>query len=362
MGRILLVLAVVIGLSPGLVWRSLPPPPNRDQVLKALPLPIPDTRRFARIGGENGPVVTGLWQLASPNDDFGSYSALTVLGHRQLLSTSDTGRYLRFAVPGDAGAEVEFGSVFDDRNRFKAARDIESAARDPETGRIWLGLEGRNAIVRTDARFDNALEVRPEAMRHWPRNSGPEAMTRLADGRFLVLSEGLVADGGRASQGLLFPADPVEGGGPVSFSFDPPAGFNPSDIAILPSGKALILVRGVGLLPYPHFTARLLLADPATIGSGTAWEWQPFARLEGPVPRENYEGLAITGGRDGEAVTIWLISDDNGAVLLQRSLLVRLEWHPAADPAAADTQKKRRRNNAPRPLESSESLAAQTAG
>ncbi len=362
MGRILLVLAVAIGLSPGLVWRTLPPPPNRDQVLRALPLPIPDARKAARIGGENGPVVTGLWELTSPNDDFGSYSALTVLDHRQLLSFSDRGRYLRFTVPGDAGTEAELGSVFDDRNRFKAAQDIESVARDAETGRFWLGLEGRNAILRTNARFENALEVRPEAMREWPRNSGPEAMTRLADGRFLVLSEGLVADGGRASQGLLFPADPAQGAAPIGFSFKPPPGFNPSDIAILPSGKALILVRGVGLLPHPHFTARLLVADPAGIEEDAAWEWQPFARLEGPVPRENYEGLAITGGSEGEAVTIWLISDDNGAVLLQRSLLVRLEWHPAAERAAADAQKKRRGNNAPRPLESSERQAAPAAG
>jgi hypothetical protein len=82
--------------------------------------------------------------------------------------------------------------------------------------------------------------------------------------------------------------------------------------------------------PFPHFTTRLLLADPATIRAGEDWAWTDVGELGSAMPRENYEGLAITGGADGGPVTLWLLSDDNGATIIQRTLLLRLDWTPPA--------------------------------
>ncbi len=243
-----------------------------------------------------------------------------------LLAISDRGRFLRADLPLDSRGQAVIAAVIPGDNEEKKLQDIESATFDRASGRIWLGYEGRNAIMRTGRDFGDRHLAEPDAMRDWPHNSGPEAMARLPDGRFMVLSEASHDDGWGDSYGLLFPGDPVTGAKPLSFSFVPPDGYHPSDLALLPDGRVLILVRGVRIRPYPHFAARILIADPERIRAGQPWEWQSVAELEGPVPHENYEGLAVAGGADGRSVTIWLISDDNQARLLQRTLLVRLEW------------------------------------
>jgi hypothetical protein len=67
----------------------------------------------------------------------------------------------------------------------------------------------------------------------------------------------------------------------------------------------------------------LAVADPADIAAGKDWPWRKLADLAGPVPRDNYEGLAIAPDADG--VTLWVISDDNFA-RFQRTLLIELHW------------------------------------
>src|SRR3546814_15088323 len=73
----------------------------------------------------------------------------------------------------------------------KSSTDAESLFVDKNSGTMWIGLEGINQIWRLGPDFSryegrSALPHRPA----WPINSGPEALTRLAEGRHLVLSEG----------------------------------------------------------------------------------------------------------------------------------------------------------------------------
>ncbi len=329
MRRLLFALILALGLSPGLLWRHAPPAPNHSQMLHLIPLALP-SGPDARIGGPHGPRVTGAWQLTSPNSRFGSYSALLAPDGQGLLAISDWGEFLRFPIPGAAGP-VAMGTVLPGDNALKAMRDMELATRDPASGRIWIGLEGRNAIIRLKADLSRPDAIAPPQMRFWRSNGGPESMVRLADGRFIVLAESRLRWGDKASPGLLFPGDPLDGKPAVEFGFDPPAGFYPSDMAQLPDGRVLILMRGVGLLP-PRFTIRLALADPALIRPGAVWHWQSVGELARPIPMDNYEGLAVTGGTDGGPLTLWLISDDNGARLLQHSNLLRLEWQVPPKP------------------------------
>jgi hypothetical protein len=130
-----------------------------------------------------------------------------------------------------------------------------------------------------------------------------------------------------AGPGLLFAGDPVEGAKAIGFRFVPPKGFMPTDMAALPDGRVLILLRGLGF-GLPPFSAQLVVADPSEIRSGEEWPWTPFAEISPPLPRDNYEGLAIAATPDGGA-DIWIISDDNNAAF-QRTLLIRL--HLAAEP------------------------------
>ena len=328
MRRLVLVLLVALGLSPGLFWREDVPPPDFSQQVTVTPLAFPEGEE-ARVGGPGGPQLTGAWHLFSRNRDFGSYSALLANPDDTLLAISDRGRFLRMDMPGAGGdMPAELGEVLPGSGNFKPLQDMESATRDGASGRIWLGLESRHSIMRVEADFSNREIVRPGAMRRWPANGGAESLVRLGDGRFVVLAEGLALRRGRTSEGLLFPGDPIEAGQPVRFTFTAPPGYNPTDMALMPDGRVLILLRGFEFLPWPRFASALVLADPATIRSGQPWRWEFVAALDGAVPRENFEGLAVTGGADGGKATLWLISDDNHSRALQRSLLLRFEWQP----------------------------------
>ncbi|HTN14942.1 MAG TPA: esterase-like activity of phytase family protein [Sphingomonadaceae bacterium] len=322
--RILLALILALGLAPGIVWRSEPPLPDYSQSVTFVRLPLP-TGDALRIGGTGSPVVTGAWRIDSPNSQFGSYSALLLMNGGSFLAFSDQGGFLRAPLPGLRG-KVEIGHALPGAGEFKQMQDIESATRDSASGRIWLGLEGRNAIVRLERDLSTALIVQPPQMRRWRANGGPESLLRLRDGRFLTLAESPPAWGEKGSPGLLFAGDPVAGAEAEQFLFEPPEGYLPTDIKQLPDGRVLILLRAIGILP-PRFTARLVLADPEEIRPGQLWPWRAVGTIDYPLPLDNFEGLEVTGGKDGGPLTLWIISDDNASKLLQRTVLLRLSWH-----------------------------------
>lgn len=317
MRKLFLIFALIVGLAPGTWLRAPKPPADHRQVLDVSALPVPRA--------DLGPLeLTGAWVLESPNDVFGSYSALTALDDGTLLAASDKGSMMHFSPPGARQAGVRIGYFGLDGGLPKYQLDVESLARDPADGRLWLGFEGANKIERFDAGFRSAATVRPEAMRGWPANQGAEAMARLADGRFIVLAEGTESWFENEVPGLLFPADPVAGAEPVAFRFALPAGYRPVDMAELPDGRVLILLRKVVWGLPPGFAGKLALADPAAIRAGEAWHVEPLADLDTPLPSDNYEGLAVVPDAGGGMV-LWLISDDNDS-LAQRTLLLRLAW------------------------------------
>jgi hypothetical protein len=220
MRKVVLLLVVILGLAPGTWLWSPRPPADTRQILSLRALPMPNV--------DLGPLEpTGAWVLDSPNGSFGSYSALAALGDGTLLAASDKGSMLRFSPPGARAAQVRIGYFGQDGNRPKWRLDIESMTRDSASGSLWLGFEGDNRIERFDAGFRARATARPEAMRGWPSNDGPEAMVRLADGRFIVIAEGTHRWLGDEVPGLLFPSDPVTGAEPATFRFVSPAGYRP---------------------------------------------------------------------------------------------------------------------------------------
>jgi hypothetical protein len=310
---------VAVGLAP--VWvRSPRPPESSDerQVLNVTRLAVP-----AADPGEAE--ILGAWRLDSTNRHFGSYSALVALGDGSLLAASDSGRRLRFTPPGRRGAPPLFDFFADVEFGQKRAADIEAMTRDPATGRIWVAYEYTNRIERLDTRLQPEGRIAPPAMRSWGSNSGPEAMVRLADGRFVVLAE-IGSWFGRDSPGLLFPRDPLEGDAPIEFRFRPPNGFSPVDMALLPDGRVLVLLRELLWQLPPGFASKLVVADPAAIRAGTDWTGEEIAQIRAPLPSENYEGLAVEPGPEG-SVVLWLISDDNNATF-QETRLLKLAWRP----------------------------------
>lgn len=315
MRPILAFVALLLGLAPILLVGGATPP----AALRVTPVPLdaadPGRSRIGRLR------YLGGWVLASRDPRFGGFSALVADGQGGLTAVADSGEAARFAV-GPSVRLLSLGAlpVPVSSGELTAARDTESATRDPATGRIWIGFEGTNRIARYDlslARLE--ASVAPPAIADWPRNGGAESLARLADGRFLAISEtGRAAPGVRPA--LLFPGDPTDPATapPIRFGYGPPAGTDPSDATQLPDGRLLVLNRGVG---FPEgFSATLVLIDPRTIRPGAVVAGTPIARLARPFVIDNLEGVAAT--LEGGRTVLWIISDDN-FLPFQRTLLLR---------------------------------------
>ncbi|MHA6318602.1 esterase-like activity of phytase family protein [Altererythrobacter sp. CAU 1778] len=314
--RLAMALALAAALTPGLWWRETRIAQGPTAVTIAT-LSIPHT-----IGGTDL-ALTGAWHIVGPTARVGGFSGLAVT-RDGFWAVSDAGTALRLEL--DAAGEPQprdLRVVVEDLDTPKWDRDIESATADG-AGRIWLGFESSNAIRRVDGGLRPLGEVRPDSMAGWPANSGPEGMARLSDGRFVVLAEDTGGVTANEAKGLLFPSDPLDGGEPVSFRFQPPYGSSATDLAQLPDGRLIVLMRRLELLP-PGFVTRVALAEPADIVEGELLPWEELS-LPAGFPTENYEGIAVVP-RKGGALDIWMISDDNFAVY-QRTLLLRWRWNP----------------------------------
>lgn len=275
--------------------------------------------------------LEGLWRLRSDNPRFGGYSALVALPSGHFLAASDRNGWLRF------GPQLGAGSTVMPTGRTLVRRlpklrheyfDVESVVRDPSDGALWIGLESEWHVARIDPATGLARFHAVPPLQDWPENGGAEAMTRLPDGRWIMLCESCGGGRGGLHLGLLFAGHP--GLSPAQkFGIVTPPGFDPVDMAPLPDGRLLILTRGFNLFP-PRFTSRIVLADIAQLDLKRPLATQELARIEGPALRENYEGMAIRKEGDGR-LAVWLISDANDTTF-QETRVMQLRLDPARLP------------------------------
>ncbi|MBO9622257.1 MAG: esterase-like activity of phytase family protein [Sphingomonas sp.] len=282
------------------------------------------------VRGAGALVYLGGLRLASDDRAFGGFSAIQVDGD-QFTLLSDAGNIVRFRMGANlrphalAYGDLPGGPGSGWRKRD---RDSESLARDPATGRLWVGFEHHNAIWRYDGGFTHAeRRANPSQMSAWPIAGGPEAMVRLRSGAFLVISETARPKGkSNAREALRFAGDPTElGPAPLRFAYVPPAGYDPVDMAELPDGRLLVLNRD--FKPAGLFTAKLVLADARRLRPGAVVQGREIATLAAPLLHDNFEGVAVT--REGSDTIVWIVSDDNSQ-FWEASLLLkfRLELPP----------------------------------
>lgn len=290
-----------------------------DAPITATPIPIdPADPAHRRIGGL---LYLAGWHLQSRQRDFGGYSALSVDGD-DFLTIADTGRSLRFrmATPGviDRGHFALLPGLPAFRGKGRN-NDAESLAVGPE-GDIWIGFEFQNAIMRYSADLRHPVSgSAPPAMRRWPENQGPEAMARLAGGRFLVIGEG--GDAAGSFPGLLFPGDPTRlSNVPIEFRYRPPPGYAPTDAVQLPDGRVVILHRRFSM--FDGFAAAVAILDPADIEPDALVASRFVAELQRPLNIDNMEGISVT--REEGRTILWMISDDN-KLPIERTLLLKFE-------------------------------------
>lgn len=258
--------------------------------------------------------------LRSDDPAFGGFSSLLVDGDAFTL-LSDGGNVVRFRMGDDwrpRGVRFSFLPSGPRTGWEKRDRDAESMARDPATGRIWVGFEDANQIWRYSPGFGPAERmVRPGVMRRWRGGGGIESFTRLADGRFVAIAE-QPRRGRTGRDGIVWQRDPTLVRPSLRFSYRPTPGYDPSDMTQLPDGRLMVLERALGL-PFRWY-ARLVIVDPSRIRQGASVAGQTIARLAPPLLTDNFEGVAATR-EDGRTI-VWLVSDDNEMVL-QRTLLMK---------------------------------------
>jgi len=310
--RFLFALAALLLLATFAPVRTPPadPPPVTSWV-RAEPVPLdPSWPGRARIGRLR---FLGGWRLTSNDPRFGGISAMKVEGGA-VLAFSDSGWMIRFPLPGARTVmKARIGPLPEGPGSAtrKSARDVESMWTDGRSA--WLGFERLNAVWRFDRPgWKAAAHSAPPAMRDWPSNRGAEAMVRLADGRFLIVSEGR----GRGGPALIFDGDPSVPGTRVrGLRYRPPTGYRATDAALLPDGRLLVLNRRFALLE--GVTAKLVVVR-ARRGFLTVAE--ELADFRPPVTVDNMEALSVA--REAGRTILWIASDDNYNPL-QRTLLMK---------------------------------------
>ena len=201
------------------------------------------------------------------------------------------------------------------------AGDAEALARLPDG--TWLVAFERRHRIRAYRRLDGPglYVAAPPGLEAASPNGGLESLAVLQDGRLFTIAE------------TFTPPDRPElrhawlgvPGRWTSLYWQPAPGFHPTDAAILPDGRALVLERRFSLLG--GFSARLVMTAPDALRSareGAVLRGETILMLnDAPLPSENWEAVAVT--RFGDQTLVALISDDNESVL-QRSLLLLFAW------------------------------------
>lgn len=309
---------------------------NNSQAIAIKPLALNPNNKFQKNVGAL--IFRGAWELRSDNNDFGGISALLALPGGRFMGVSDAGALIGFGLtrnnridrpfiaglPGAVGPGVDYGD-----------RDSESLAFDPATRRFWVSYEGKHAVRRFSPSFVRIDgKITTVEMKKWGSNSGGEALIRLADGRFILFSEGKDrADG--SYEALFFSGDPVEPGTRhFTFGYRPPAGYKPTDAAMLPDGRLLLLTRRIA---FPDgFSAKLVVLNPSQIKKDEAIQGRVIAVLAAPLLVDNMEGIAIT--QEEDRTIIWMISDNNFNIW-QRTILMKfaLNLPPEKDKKKPET-------------------------
>jgi hypothetical protein len=201
--------------------------------------------------------------------------------------------------------------------------DAESLARLPDGG--WLvGFERLHRIWSYRRLDGPAVPVEaPPGLDDSPYNGGLEALAVLADGRWLAVTERLVAPGGtyRDRTGWI--------GGPgrwARLTYRAQPGFDPSDACAVPAGAGAGATAGGALVLERHFSwtegLSAVISHVAPLAAGLV-EGSILARLAPPLPNDNWEG--ITAFRHRGRLLVAVLSDDNENPL-QRALLSVFVW------------------------------------
>jgi hypothetical protein len=263
------------------------------------------------------------FHLQSNDRRFGGLSGLSIGADSKLYAISDRGRWLSATISTDGNGALS--KLVDWR-----IAPMLSPAKKPLTGRLadaealtrtadgsfLVAFEGAHRIWRYPAPPETfhappSVLRMPPAVERAPGNSGLEGLTALPDGRLLALTEAF-ENPDRSLKGWL-----IDKRHWAELSYEPAKGFRVTDCAALDSGDVLVLERRY--VPFGILSARIVLIKGGTLKPGARLIGKQLLRLEQPLAAENYEALAVQRTRQGTSV--FIASDDNYGWFQQTLLL-----------------------------------------
>ncbi|TNE45416.1 MAG: esterase-like activity of phytase family protein [Sphingomonadales bacterium] len=318
---LILAVAAVAGYATWEILQKPDRPPQGAMAIRAAPLVLDSSKPERTMLGKLH--FLGAWHLTGPDRSFGGLSSLQIMPDGTIWALSDSSILYSFPQPGTPGkAMVKWLPLAKPRPKdTRLPFDSESMVYDPASGRAWVGFELMQRICRYRPGFLKPVKCRewPE-IKHWPKAASLESMARLPDGRFLVIAEG--ATGTAAGrEALLFSGDPVADATPhpIRMLYVPPVGYDPTDAVVIGDGQLLVLNRRATV--YDGFTAIITLVDISSLRPGAVLIGKEIARLAPPVLADNFEGLALERGSNGQRL-LWVVSDDNH-LFFERTLLLK---------------------------------------
>jgi len=284
----------------------------------------PSAKTIGRLVWRGGIMVT------ANSRHFGGWSDLHVSPDgKSLTSISDEGAWLTATIDYDGEANLaglsnaRVGQLHGLDGKLiatKAEADSEAMARLPD-GSWLVAFERDHRLWRYATLTAMPVPVEgPAEIGRQPPNGGIEAMTALADGRVIMISEEYSAQSGTVMGWIGTPS----GGRHYhwrTFSYATIPDFRPTAIAQMPDGSFAMIERAFDIAR--GVRCRVMRFDAGQLVAGGTVQAEELARLASPYAVDNLEGIAATRGPRGETL-LWLISDDNFNPL-QRNILLLFE-------------------------------------
>ncbi len=278
----------------------------------------PDQRRLGDL------VFRGGLHLSSPHPRFGGFSALGVSADgRRLVALSDVGQRLNARLVYDRLGDLK--GVFDadlgpmsrlDGLPLAARQESDAESMSPGVkGEIIVAFERNHRLWRYFPGRPTPEPLPPPVeLARAPYNGGIEALTLLDDGRLLAITENFVT-----GAGVVGWISDVDGWSVLTYAAG--GGYHPTGADTLPGGDVVVLERAFTRLGTE--AARLKRLDGGSIAPGARLEGRVIAEFLPPVTVDNFEGVAVRRGEDGETL-VYVLSDDNFKPD-QRTLLLMFE-------------------------------------
>ncbi len=313
----------------------------RPFVVRARPVPSPlvDSSMF-KAG----------FELSTRHLPFGGFSGLTIDGNR-LISVSDSGLVWQSYLALDSEGvllgftDSKLSALHDTLGQSAHSKEERFDAEElsPWPGGWLVSFEQEHKILWYRSTEGPALSDKaplavelPARVSELKANSGLEAMTRLADGRLLLIAEDAPTGNGDGSEptttstaalpvwvGHLL--QHVEGQSEqipcawTELSLERNGGFHPTGAALLASGNVLLLERSWNEVD--GVRAALSVLTHSDLQAENPIRRHQVLYLDDPSTIDNFEAIATAPGPQG-STWVYLLSDDNFSEN-QRTLLLQ---------------------------------------